>query len=226
MGGTGGGKNWVLLCWAGPCSVKSFMSFSSATCWWMGLHSLPGSFLAWGDPALRSKGSMVVSMARLMATSKRVYAKGDLPRLLLPVFPSLWWAPANPRLQGGPPTLAGSFRSLLWGHCSFPLSLGAARFCLWPPRLESLFSSVLWKSCNQVPLAFKIRYPGDSWSVRSSSWEAWSGAQNLPTVAELLWYYFSSVCGSPGRHGIWSWLCPSYSLAVASCLWMWGFFFW
>ena len=29
-------------------------------------------------------------------------------------------------------------------------------------RLESLFLSVLWKACNQIPLALKARFPGDS----------------------------------------------------------------
>ena len=35
-----------------------------------------------------------------------------------------------------------------------------ARFCLCPARLESLFPPVLWKSCNQIPLAFKVRFHG------------------------------------------------------------------
>ena len=32
----------------------------------------------------------MVAMVELMANSKRVYAKGDLPRMLLPVPLSLW----------------------------------------------------------------------------------------------------------------------------------------
>ena len=35
------------------------------------------------------------------------------------------------------------------------------RFCLCPPRMESLFQPVLGKSCNQIPLTFKVRFPGD-----------------------------------------------------------------
>ena len=31
-----------------------------------------------------------------------------------------------------------------------------------PPRVESLFPQVLWKSCNQIILAFKVRFPEDS----------------------------------------------------------------
>ena len=36
--------------------------------------------------------------------------------------------------------------SLLWSHCSFPLSLGVRRFCLYSPRLQSLLPPVPWKS--------------------------------------------------------------------------------
>ena len=34
-------------------------------------------------------------------------------------------------------------------------------------RLESLFPSVLWKSCKQIPLAFKARFPGVPTEPRS-----------------------------------------------------------
>lgn len=61
-----------------------------------GMHSLP-DFLAWGDPALGSMGSMV----ELMVTSKRAYTKGDFPGLL-PVPLSLLWAPALPHLHRRP----------------------------------------------------------------------------------------------------------------------------
>ena len=37
-----------------------------------------------------------------------------------------------------------------------------------------------WKSCSQIPLAFKVRFPGiPSPFVRSPGWEAWCGVQNL-----------------------------------------------
>ena len=57
-----------------------------------------------------------------------------------------------------------------------------ARLCLCSPRLKSLFPLVLQKSCDQIPVAFKTRFPGpkDSQSfVRSQDWEAWCGVQNL-----------------------------------------------
>ncbi|CAM9671314.1 unnamed protein product [Rangifer tarandus platyrhynchus] len=66
---------------------------------------------------------------------------------------------------GGPPILAGSFGSVSCGVAApFLWVLVCTRFCLCPPRLESLFPPVLWKSCNQIPLAFKVRFPGDTQS--------------------------------------------------------------
>ena len=45
--------------------------------------------------------------------------------------------------------------------------------------------------------------------------------RTFTTVGELLWYYYSPVCGSPTLQ-IWdlilSWLCPSYHLTEASSL--------
>ena len=34
--------------------------------------------------------------------------------------------------------------------------------CVCPPRVEFLFPSVLLKSCNQIPLAFKVWFSGNS----------------------------------------------------------------
>ena len=141
---------------------------------------------------------MVGSMARLMATSKRVYTKGDLPRLLLPVFPSLWWAPANPRLQGVPPTLAGSFGSV---------SCGVTAPFLWVLVWQGFvcglqdWSLCFLQSCGS--LVIKSHWPSrsDTLGIRSLS-DAQAGKpevglRTFPTVSELLWYYFSSVCGLP-----------------------------
>ena len=41
-------------------------------------------------------------------------------------------------------------------------SSGDTKFCLCPPRLKSQLPLVLWKSYNQIPLALKTRFPGDS----------------------------------------------------------------
>ena len=56
MGGTGCGENWVLLCWAGPGSVHLQLIFLL-----MGGAVLPPvSCLAWGNPVLRSTGSLLL----------------------------------------------------------------------------------------------------------------------------------------------------------------------
>ena len=104
------------------------------------------------------------------------------------------------------------------------------RFCLCPPRLESLFPPVLWKSCNQIPLAFKVRFPGDSQAL------CW-----IPRLRSLIWSSDSSqqwgnffgiivlqfVGHPPSEYGIWFY-CDCVPLNVSlwlPCLWAWGIFF-
>ena len=139
-----------------------------------------------------------------MVNSKRVYAKGDLPvRLLWDRF------------------------SLLWGHCSSPLGLGTSKFHLCPPRLESLFSLVLWKSYNQILLAHKARFPGDSQSLcipRLGSlrwgWKLSQECENFFGIIVLL-----SVDHPPGGYGIWfdrDCTPPTILLGLLLCLWTWG----
>ena len=90
MGGTGGVKTSFLLWWAGLCSVKVELSADEWGCASSRLDVWPKATQPWG-----SLGSMV----ELMATSKRAYAKGKLPGLLLPAPLSLQRATANPHLQ-------------------------------------------------------------------------------------------------------------------------------
>ena len=67
---------------------------------------------------------------------------------------------------GGPPTLADSFDSVSCGVTApFLWVLVHAKFCLCPPRLESLFPTVFWKAYNQILLALKARFPGNSQSL-------------------------------------------------------------
>ena len=93
-------------------------------------------------------------------------------------------------------TLAGSFGSVSCGVTAPFLWVSVhAKFCLCPPRLESLFALVPWKSYNQI----KARFPGD-FPVPLSDPQAGKpdmGFRTFTTVGELLWYYFSPVCGSP-----------------------------
>ena len=133
-------------------------------CWWMGLHSLPVTCLAWGDLALESIGFM----ERLMAIFKRTH----LPKctFFVTLQNCCCWClhpHSEPLLthacKGDPPSLAGSYGSVFCRvTSSFPWVLVHKRFCLCPPRVESLFQPVLWKSYNQIPLTFKVRVPGDS----------------------------------------------------------------
>ena len=140
------------------------------------------------------------SMVGLMATSKRVYAKGDLPRLLLPVLcPCSEPLPAHAS-TGDPPTLAARFGSVSCGV--IPLGLG-----VHPPRLESLFPQFCgtpiikshWLSRSDslgVPSPFikSPRLGSLTWSSEpSQQWGNFSGI----TVVQF--------CGSPVRQ-VWDWI--------------------
>ena len=83
-------------------------------------------------------------------------------------------------------TLTGQSVSLLWGRCSFLLGPGEHK-ALFVPSQESV-PPVLWNFCSQIPLAFKVRFPGDAQSFR---WIPRLG--NL--LWALLWYHCSPDCG-------------------------------
>ena len=102
-----------------------------------------------------------------------------------------------------------------------------AKFHLCPPRLESLFSLVLWKSYNQILLAHKARFPGDSQSLcipRLGSlrwgWKLSQECENFFGIIVLL-----SVDHPPGGYGIWfdrDCTPPTILLGLLLCLWTWG----
>jgi len=201
MGGTGDGKNWDLLWWAGPCSVK----FNAIICWWVGLHSLPGSCLAWPSPGL-------------MVTSKWAYAKWDLPGLLLPVPPSSG-APADPPSAGDPPVLASSFVCV---------SCGVAAPFLWVlvhiPGLESVSCSPM-EGLQSNPTGLQGQSPVDSQSLcqisrlGSLTWgpNLHNSVRNLFGIIVLQqvggWFYHECTP-------------PAISMQLLLCLWTWGIFFW
>ena len=178
--------------------------------------SLPVSCLAWGDPALESAGSIVGIMAPPRGTFRDCCCQHPCPC----GEPLLTHAST-----AGPPTLAGGLGSVSCGVTApFLWVLVHATFCFWPPRLESLFPPVLWKSCSQIPLDFKVWFPGiPSPFVRSPGWEAWRGAQDLHNSGRTslvllsfsLWVTHPAGCD---RDLILSWLCPCYCLAAASSL--------
>ena len=97
------------------------------------------------------------------------------------------------------------------------------RFCLCPPGVESLVLPILWKSCNQIPLAFKVRFPGDSQSLLLNPQARKPDVEltTFTTVGKHLWYYCSPLCGLP-TWWVWdlilSFLHSFYHLTVASSL--------
>ena len=101
-----------------------------------------------------------------MATSKRVYAKGDLP-----VPQPLCSALPTHTSTGGPPTRAGSFGSVSCGVTA-PLCwvMVHAKCCVCPPRPESLLPPALWEAWDQIPLALEVRFPQDSQSLHQVPW--------------------------------------------------------
>ena len=79
-----------------------------------------------------------------------------------------------------------------------------------------------WKSCSQILLAFKVRFPGDSQTLyqvprlRSLVWGS-EPSQQWENFFGIIVLQF--VSHPPGGYGIWLlWFCPSYCLTVASSL--------
>ena len=100
-----------------------------------------------------------------------------------------------------------------------------------PSKSGVSVSPVLSKSCNQIPLAFKV------WFSRNSSSRCWT-----PRLGSLMWDSEPSLqwvdfCGisvlqpvshPPSSYGIWFYCdCapPTVSLRLLLRLWMWGIFF-
>ena len=162
-----------------------------------GVSLPPWKLFGLRDPAL-SMGSMV----ELMVTSKRAFIKEHLPRLLLPVSQSLWWAQLMHTLTGNP----SLWFCLLWGHCSFPLGLGVHKIFICALQDWSLCFP---QSCGspisnppgpqgQVPWEFPVPL------LDPQAGKSDVGFRIFTTVRELLWYYCSPVCRSPtSRYGIW-----------------------
>ena len=197
-------------------------NFNPIICPWMGFHSLPGSCLAWGNPALGFMGFMV----ELTENSKRVYGKGDLPGLMLLVPSSLSWAPADSHLRRNPSNTSKSFwLSLRWGHYSFPLDLGAHKILFMSSKTGVSVSPSPVEVLKSNPAGLQGPIP---WGHLVSSLDPQAekpdmGFRTFTTVRELLWYYCSQVCGSPTQQAwdlILLWLCTSYRLTGASSLYL------
>ena len=103
--------------------------------------------------------------------------------------------------------------------------------CVCPPRVESLFPQVLSKSFNQIPLAFKVWFSGNSSShcrtPRLGSL-TWGSEPSLQGVNFCGISVLQSVNHPPSGYGIWFYCdCtpPPASLRLLLCLWMWGICF-
>ena len=102
--------------------------------------------------------------------------EGPLPGLLLPVPVSPQWVTSDPHVHScvcvvyasvaDIPTLAGMSGSVFCGVTElFSPGFWCTQIFFCPPKVKSLPPPVLWKPYNQIPLAFKVRFPGDSQSL-------------------------------------------------------------
>ena len=100
-------------------------------------------------------------------------------------------------------TLSGKSGSVSCGVTApFSWVLVHTRFCLCPPRVS--VSLVLCKFCNQIPLAFKVKFLGDSVSVPNPQvGKSVVEPRTFAVMRELLWYNCSPVCLLPTQ-----WLFP------------------
>ena len=176
-------------------------------------------------------GAYPGSLVGLMADSGRAHAKEYFPELLLPVSLSSQWDTATPHLCRRPSNTSRKvWFSPLWDHCSFSWVLMRTLLCVCPPRVESLFPAVLSKSCNQIPLAFKV------WFSRNSSSCCRTpklGSLTWGSVPSLQWVGFCDisvlqfVSHPPSSYGIWFYCdCapPTVSFWLLLCLCIWGVF--
>ena len=110
--------------------------------------------------------TMVGIMAVMVISFKRIYA----PRTVVFSVPDCWPMPP-PETPGH--SQASLARSLVG---SVPLSPGFWCTQSFVCAHQEFISPVLWKFCNQIPLAFKVKFPEDSQSL------CW-----IPRLGHLLW---------------------------------------
>ena len=125
--------------------------------WWWGYATPVLVVRSEAAPVLESTASMVW----LLANSNRIYVNTHLPGLLLPVSLSLKHAAADPLLFQRCSNILRNADSV---SCGVTVSSPGS----WCPQdfvcalQQSLFHPVLWKSCNQILLAFTVRFLGNS----------------------------------------------------------------
>ena len=114
---------------------------------------------------------MAVVMAVMVTSFKRTFANmSQLLGLLYSVSLTAWQATVNPCLHQRLLDIhRKGWLSLLWDDCSFLLRPGVHKvlFVPYTSQIPSYCGSfaILWKFYNQIPLAFKVRFPGGSESL-------------------------------------------------------------
>ena len=103
--------------------------------------------------------------------------------------------------------------------------------CVCPPRMESLFPPVLSKSCNHIPLTFKVWFSKNSSShcrTPRLGTLTWGSEPFLQCVDFCGIIVLQLVSHPASSYGIWFYCdCTplTISLWLLLCLWMWGIIF-
>ena len=137
MGATGCGENWVLLSWAGPCSVN-----------------LQSNFQLMFPPCSLSRGQ---TMTRVMAVTVTSFRRTP-DSTVVSSAPD----PTADHCQPTPPpeTPGHSQASLAQSLVGTPL-LSSSSWCThgFVCALQGSLYPVLWKFHNKIPLASKDKFP-------------------------------------------------------------------
>ena len=127
-------------------------------------------------------------MAVMPTSFKRIYAHTVVFRAS---EPAAGHCQSKPLLE----TPGRSQAGLFWGHCSLLLATGEHKIFFVPSKTVS---PVLWKFCNQIPLASKVKFPGNSQFVcRFPGWKICCVSSDfLKTVLQFVGHLFGgSVVG-------------------------------
>ena len=139
-------------------------------------------------------------MLGLMATCKRVYAKGNIPNHCCQCSHPCHEPLLTHASTGGPPTPASSFGSVSCGvHCSFPSGLGAHKILFMPSKTRVSVTpksgEVLYSNPTGLQDLISWGFPVTLSDPQAGKPDV--GFRTFITVRELLWYYCSLVCESP-----------------------------
>ena len=170
------------------------------------------------------------------------WTEGWPPRGLMPMCTSqdccyqcLWLCPWGKPLPtqaftGDPPTLiAGLVQSLLGTLLLCPGSWWAQDFYC---ALQESVPPVLWMFCNQIPLFFKVRLPGNSQSLGhikmlgSLLWGLEPHNSEKTSLVLLFCSLWATYLAGMGFDFNVILPPPTVSWQLLLCPWMWGIFFW